>query len=175
MPLRLNVGVSRKIGLPEYSSAGASCNVELELESRLLESDLEAFHAQVRSAYVACHQAVNDELARLQGQDAAGVATQGQSNGELGRHITPENGTGRQNGSGSRSSGTTGRTAGGARGRPSRPATESQVKAICAIARNQHADLQSLLHEEYGVKHPVDLTLAEASALIDRLKARSPA
>ena len=37
MPLRLSVGVSKKIGLPEYSSAGAHCDLELELEAGLLE------------------------------------------------------------------------------------------------------------------------------------------
>ena len=33
MPLKLNVGVSRKVGLPDYGSVGASCNVEVELDS----------------------------------------------------------------------------------------------------------------------------------------------
>ena len=36
MPLRLNVGVSKKLGLPGYSSIGASCNLEVELENGLL-------------------------------------------------------------------------------------------------------------------------------------------
>src|SRR5262245_30062276 len=97
MPLRLNVGVSRKIGLPEYSSAGASCHIELELEARLLESDLPGFHAQVRDAYLAAHQAVDDELARLQGQDppACERATAGIGHD---RHGSPENGRGQING-----------------------------------------------------------------------------
>ena len=63
--MRRNVGVSRKLGLPDYSSVGASCNVEVELD--LLQNDLEGFHTQVRSAFVAAQQAVTDELARLQG------------------------------------------------------------------------------------------------------------
>jgi hypothetical protein len=175
MPLRLNVGVSRKIGIPEYSSAGASCNVELELEARLLESDLDAFHEEVRKVYVACHQAVNDELARLQGQDEAAVAAQGRSNGDFSPHVSPENGTGGRNGSGACSNGTSNQTNIGARRQPFKPATDSQVKAICAIARNRHADLKSLLHEEYGVNCADDLSLSQASALIDRLKAACPA
>ena len=44
MPMKLNVGVSRKVGLPDYGSVGASCNLELELESGLIERDLDAFH-----------------------------------------------------------------------------------------------------------------------------------
>src|SRR3954454_24122483 len=67
MPMKLNVGVSRKVGLPDYGSVGASCNLELELESSLLDRDLDAFHAKIRCAYVAAHQAVHDELARLRG------------------------------------------------------------------------------------------------------------
>ena len=65
MPMKLNVGVSRKIGLPDYGSVGASCNLEMELDAGLLEKDLDGFHAQIRGAYVAAHQAVHDELARL--------------------------------------------------------------------------------------------------------------
>ena len=33
MPLKLTAGVSRKLGLPGYSSVGAICHVELELDS----------------------------------------------------------------------------------------------------------------------------------------------
>ena len=42
MPMKLNVGVSRKVGLPNYGSVGASCNLELELDATLLERDLDA-------------------------------------------------------------------------------------------------------------------------------------
>jgi hypothetical protein len=65
MAVKLNVGVSKKLGMPEYSSVGASCNVEVELDPSLFQGDLAGFHERVRLAYVACHQAVHDELARL--------------------------------------------------------------------------------------------------------------
>ena len=64
MPLKLNVGVSKKVGLPDYGSLGTSCHVEVELDSSLVFDDLDGFHSKVRQAHVACSQAVNDELAR---------------------------------------------------------------------------------------------------------------
>jgi len=45
------------------------------------------------------------------------------------------------------------------------------VKAIYAIAHAQHADLEGLLRDEFGVLQPEDLSLAEASKFIDELKA----
>ena len=48
MPMKLNVGLCKKQGLPEYCSLGASCSVELELDSFLLRHDLAAFHDHVR-------------------------------------------------------------------------------------------------------------------------------
>ena len=65
MPLTLNVGLSQKMGLPDYGSLGASCHVELELGSHLLERNPEIFQQEVRAAFAACRQAVEEELARL--------------------------------------------------------------------------------------------------------------
>src|SRR5688572_16748158 len=111
MPLRLNVGVSRKIGLPEYSSVGASCNLEV---------DLDGLHARIRAGCVAPQQAVNDELARLQAQPAPPVAAT----------AAPANGHDRRNGMAPAHGGPA--RSQGDRGRPSKPATPSQVKAIYA-------------------------------------------
>jgi hypothetical protein len=145
MPLKLNIGLSKKVGLPDYGSLGASCHVEFELDSALIQNDLETFHRHVRNAYVACAQAVNDELARHNGRAAGGETRSG--NGSIGN--------GQQNGRR--------RTAG-------RKATVSQVRAIHAIADRQGVEITALLHSRFGTDRPEDLSITEASGLIDELK-----
>jgi hypothetical protein len=159
MPLKLNVGVSKKVGLPDYGSAGATCNVEVELDTHLLESDLDGFHQRARSAYVACQQAVHDELARLQGQPAPAQAET--------RNGTPDR-PAHRNGHAATST-----RPGANRSRPPRPATPNQVRAIAAIARRLGADLEGLLRQEFGVERVEDLSMSEASRMIDDLKAAS--
>src|SRR5208283_5343171 len=66
MPLKLTAGVSKKLGLPGYSSVGAVCHVEMELDSGLIEEAPEAFLAQVRQIYTQCAESVDEELARHQ-------------------------------------------------------------------------------------------------------------
>ena len=155
MPLNLNIGWSRKVGLPEYGSLGASCNVEIELDSSLLVQDPAAFQDRVRQSFAACQQAVNDQLVRQQG----GSSTQhshGAANGNGSAH-----GNGAHQEHGSRPSG----NGGGAR-----LATQSQARAIRAIAGRHHVDLNPLLRSRFGVSRAEELTLIDASALIDELK-----
>jgi hypothetical protein len=160
MPLRLNVGVSKKLGLPAYSSVGASCNLDLELENGILR-DPAGFRDQVQGAFLAAQRAVDDELARLQtggdpGETREALAINGHRNGV---HAT------------------NGRPAARPEvhhGRVGKPATASQVRAIVSIARRQHADLDGLLCD-LGVTRPEELSLADASRLIDQLKASAQA
>ncbi len=158
MPLRLNVGLQKKVGLPDYGSLGASCNVEVELEGSLIERDLESFQRHVQNAFTACRQAVQDELAR---QQPSAV-----SPGENGHGAAP-NGNGHTNGA-SRPA---------VRVRPSsgleRKATKSQVRALHAIADRQRLDLAAELQQRFGMGRPEDLSIKQASGLIDEFN-RAP-
>jgi hypothetical protein len=156
--LRLNVGTNRKIGQPDYGSAGASCNLELELDTGLFK-DLEGLQQVVKRAYAACNQAVNDELARLAHREANQPNAQPQEVIEV--RTSPA---------------ITGATvnrlpAAQFTNQPSpRPATASQVKAIRAIAARRKIDLVGLLRERFGLTTADALGIRDASALIDELK-----
>ena len=135
--LKLHAGVSKKVGLPGFSSASASCTIEAELDSSLLQ-DHEGFQIVVRRAYQSCEQAVQDQIARLtsdgdsepQPQEVVEVRTSPAITGASVNRIPAARFT----------------------NQPSpRPATASQVKAIRAIAARRKIDLVGLLRERFGL------------------------
>lgn len=161
MPLKLNVGVSKKIGLPDYGSLGATCHVECELDSTLLQHDLETFHRHVRNAYVACAQAVNDELVRNQQGNGQSQATSAPQDDAVGNGPA-RNGNGHHNGNPSGS------------GNGRHRASEKQVDYINQLARQIRGlglrRLETLAQKMFGKPMAV-LTSLDASGLIDTLKA----
>jgi hypothetical protein len=66
--LKLHAGISKKVGLPGFSSASASCTIEAELDSGLLQ-DHEGFQVVVQRAYASCEKAVQDQITRLTCED----------------------------------------------------------------------------------------------------------
>jgi hypothetical protein len=170
--LKLHAGVSKKVGLPGFSSASASCTIEAELDSSLL-TDTAGFQIVVQRAYQSCEQAVQDQIARLthdgqsnasqprvQPQEVIEVRT---SPAISGARITTKGAE----------TGATNRAV--FRDAPSpRPATASQVKAIRAIAARRKIDLVGLLRERFGLTTADELGIRQASALIDELKSDEP-
>jgi len=157
--LKLHAGVSKKVGLPGFSSASASCTIEAELDSTLL-NDTQGFQMVVRRAYQSCEKAVQDQIARLtsdgheehpqhQPQEVVEVRTSPAIQGATVNRLPAAQFT----------------------NQPSpRPATASQVKAIRAIAARRKIDLVGLLRERFGLTTADELGIRQASALIDELK-----
>jgi hypothetical protein len=153
MPLKVNVGLSRKIGESNYGSRGASVNMELELDSSLIGEPAK-FQERIRQIYALARTSLNEEL----NGGGNGPATNGHANG-----------AGTQTTNGHTGNGNGAPPANGQQ--QGRPATQSQVKAIHAIARNLRLDLTRYLVERHRVNRPEDLDLKTASQVIDALKA----
>ena len=61
MAIKINVGVSKKIGLPDYGSAGGHCNIEIEADNSILDN-ADQFLQRVKDAYEVARQSVEEEL-----------------------------------------------------------------------------------------------------------------
>ncbi len=155
MPLTLNVGLSRKVGEANFSSRGASVNLELELDSAIAEEP-ERLQERIRQLFHIAKGSIDEEL------NSAGEETP--ANGRRStdvqkRHAAGQNGGHRlnANANGQRSS-----------NRPT--ATSSQVRALHTIVHRQRLDLAALLQKRFNHERPDALTITEASELIDELK-----
>ena len=130
--IKLNAGISRKVGEPNYGSKGASVNVELELESAVV-NDTDALHEKIRKLFALAKRSVDEELGMSSSQP------------------------------------TTNGTNGGQNGSASRPATDGQKRAVWALCNKLGLDQDQEARATFD--RPVSqLTLPEASQLIDRLK-----
>ncbi len=169
MPMTLKVGLAKKIGQPDFGSLGASCDIELELDGGLLFNDLEGLQQKIQTAYVACRQAVNDELAgRCRSEVPPRSETTAGANGHIqtasnGNHhrIPAENGSNQTNG----------RSNGQATNGKRRAATTCQVRALHAIATRHGFNLTERLREQFNLYRAEELSISEASRLIDDLNA----
>jgi hypothetical protein len=146
--LKLNVGFNRKVGEANFSSRGASVNLELELDSGLA-GDPERLQDRIRQMFLLAKASVQEELS---GQAAA--------NGEGRSRATT--------GSSASKSGANGHA--GDRDRSPRLATSSQIRALNTIADRQGLNLAGLIADRYALSDPSALTISQASELIDDLK-----
>ena len=63
MPLKLNVGLMKKIGQPRYGSLSASCRLEIELDASLLDGEPDGLQDRAQRTFAVCRRAVEAELA----------------------------------------------------------------------------------------------------------------
>ena len=61
MGVKIHVGYCQKIGLPNYGSEGAHCDLEIEVDAAVF-NDPEVFRQRLHEVYATCRNAVEMEL-----------------------------------------------------------------------------------------------------------------
>ncbi len=142
--IKLNCGVSRKVGEPNYGSRDASVNVELELESTAGQ-DTKLLHDKIRRLFALAKSSVDEELGLTSINGAAPAPNQA-PNAPITNHTGPVS-----------------------NGNTTKPATDGQLRAIWAICNQLGIDQD--VESQRTFQRPVSqLTVPEASKLIDHLK-----
>ena len=146
MPLKLNVGLARTVGDASHGSRAASVTMEMELDSTLANE----------------HAKLQDKIRQL--FSMVSVSLSEELNGSGNGHYAPGNPS------------SNGGAANGYNHQPSqgderpRPATQSQVKALFAITKSKRLNLNQLVQDRFQAARPEDLSIRQASKLIDELK-----
>ena len=147
--IKLSASISKKmpIGGLEYSSQNYSAGLEVEIADTTEGKDIKA---NVMDLYALLEEAVDDQVQRQAEQRdiSKGRPTQTQP------HKKSSSG-------------------GNGKGNNGRKATSAQIKAIYAISRDRgvtEQELAGLMNDSYGAKDSQDLTIRQASELIDTLK-----
>ena len=167
MPLTLSVGLTQKIGEPNYCSRGGSVNLELEVDTALV-AEPGRLQERIRELFALAQQSINEQLHGASGTAPASppaTNVNGNHAGDSSRRHTPPRSTSNGNG----------HSRGQQRGSTIPPATASQVRALHAIADRQGLDLVGVVRDQYGFGDPAALTIAQASQLIDEMNSNNTA
>lgn len=184
MPMTVTTGLSKKVGLPNFGSVGALCNITFEADHNLLEQDLEGFQQRVKNAFIAARQAVQDQLARELNAPANGngtaptepaappAAANGTSANANGNGATGANGNG-TNGNYGGGNGQSANGNGSRNGNSGHAASEKQLSFARQLSKGIQGlgmrRLETLAQRMFG-KPLTGLTSMDASGLIDTLK-----
>jgi hypothetical protein len=143
--VKLNIGVSRKLGQPNYGSRQASIGLEVEIDSGLLATP-EELQEKVRLLYRFADQAVEDELNYQTGSllnEVAAPTAVATSQEESGDESPIQQ---------------------------VRGLTDNQLRAIYGLARRLQLSPLRLVRERFRLEHVEDLDIRQASQLIEELK-----
>ena len=158
MSTKINVGLSRKIGQPNFGSLGASCHIDLKIDPQAASLGPEAIQRQIMTAFTICKQSIDAELAKSDQPRMLFAA--------CGFHPAEQTSAARQEThqrpANEPSDATT--------PRQPRPATAAQIKALYTLASRAGLTLASELQQHCGVNNPQQLTIQQASRMIDHLK-----
>ena len=143
--IKLSANVSKKVPVPdvEFSSQSYSAGMEIEVAERSGKDDLKQ---KIRSLYALLEEAIDGQI------KGGAQNTKPQRNPPSASRKDSSNSAAGNNG---------------------RRATEAQVKAIFAIGRDRgysKQEIQSMVSKRFEAEKPSELSIAQASSLIDMLK-----
>jgi len=163
MTIKINVGVNKKIGLPDYGSAGGHCNIEIEADNSILDN-ADQFLQRVKDAYEVARQSVEEELSHHR-PDNATSQTRSVSQSNANATTEPQREYRNSNAGGYSGGGNTG---------ANRTASPKQQQFIASLVKGIKGlnwnTLDRYCSVQFG-KNTSQLTPKEASALIEDLKA----
>ncbi len=165
MPVKLNVGLSRKVGEPNYGSRGATVNLELEIDSTLV-AEPDRLQERIRELFGLAKASIDEELHVEPTQPTANAQR------STAQPATPSRQPHANGRSGAPRGATTGSRSNGNGRQPANnppPATASQVRALHAIANRLGLELEVEIQDRFDITDAATLTIAEASQLIDDL------
>ncbi len=155
--IKLVANVSKKVPVAgvEYSSQSFMAGVELEVSDGATREQIQE---RIRDVYATLEKTIDGEIRARNGGGAEDAERQ--TAHEPANRLPPANGgNGRGNGNG-------------------RHATQAQIKAILAIGRSLGVNRSQLIErveEEFNVKKLDDLSIGDASSLIERMKEKQAA
>ncbi len=156
--IKLSANVSKKVPIPEmeYSSQNFSAGMEVEVSSNTTRGELKD---KYQDLYEILSECIEEQIQNANGSGVEAPQPQAQvparQKQSRQRHRAVQNRSGGNGGNGRRGSG--------------KKATEAQARAVFAIARSRGYELQEVL-TPYGVSSPYQLSIGDASTLIDSLK-----
>ena len=139
--LKLNVGLNRKVGEPNYGSRGGSVNMEVELDNSLMQEP-ERLRETVSRLFAMVRQSLEQELVADSDCSRSGL--------EEGPKVLIEKQTLQE-----------------AITAQAKLVTGKQLNFLQTLARSQRRDLQKEVLEAYET-YPERLTCKQASALIEK-------
>lgn len=168
MPLKLSIGQTRKVS-ENYNSRGFSVHIEAELPANAVD-DADTIASSANHLFQLCDDLLAEQVRSAQNGD--GSPPQSQSGRTLPKPPThaPNSRAGdHTNGSSSPARPPAPRNGnnGHANGRP---ITAAQSKAITNMARRLNRDPDVLVDGEYGLRSMSELSVSQASQIIDQLK-----
>ena len=170
---KLSATLSKKVPIPglDYSSQQFSCGLELELTGELTQ---DAIRQKLHNVYALLHATIDEEIREAAANppvfmNALQSASRGGGDADTSRWRSRSYGDNRQ----SRWSKPGGNSRYGNGRQTTGRATQAQVKAIFAISKANGIDrgvLHEMLEDKFNVSQPDDLSVKQASKLIETLK-----